>query len=85
MYINGVYLFLFDTPIPHVLYIGCATGDIQLTGFTNPWHGRVDICVDGVWGSVCESGFGVAEAAVVCRQLGYSSLGTCMANTNFPN
>lgn len=54
--------------------IGCTTGEIRLTGFVNS-QGRVDTCVDGVWVSVCNSGFGIAEAAVVCRQLGYSSSG----------
>ena len=50
--------------------LGCTTGDIKLTGFTGPQSGRVDICLDGVWGSVCNDGWGRADAAVVCRQLG---------------
>ena len=34
------------------------------------------MCYDGVWGTVCNSGWETAEARVVCRQLGYSSSGT---------
>ena len=38
-------------------------------------EGRLEVCLDGVWGTVCDSSFGVAEARVVCRQLGYSTTG----------
>ena len=33
-------------------------------------EGRVEICINNAWGSVCESGFTREEATVVCRQLG---------------
>ena len=40
-------------------------------------EGSVQICVDGVWGHVCESYYysttSVNSARVVCRQLGYST------------
>ncbi len=37
--------------------------------------GRVEICVDGNFGSVCEDGWDYREASVVCNQLGYSKYG----------
>ena len=36
---------------------------------TTPYEGRVEICYDGVWGSVCDSGWNDQDAAIVCLQL----------------
>ncbi len=54
---------------------GCTEGDIRLRGSANPLEGRVEVCYDGVWGTVCSQGWSVGDAAVTCRQLGYSSTG----------
>lgn len=37
--------------------------------------GRLEICNTGVWGTVCDDFFGTPDATVVCRQLGFSTIG----------
>ena len=46
---------------------------IRLVGGNVEWAGRVEIHLqdDVVWGRVCDNGWSLANARVVCRQLGY--------------
>ena len=37
--------------------------------------GRIEVCKEGAWGTVCDDYFDEVAAGVACRQLGYSSKG----------
>lgn len=54
----------------------CGTGDIRLVGGSGPHEGRVEVFVNGMWGTVCDDSWSYDEAAVVCRQLGYTTSGS---------
>ena len=53
----------------------CTTGALRLAGGTTANEGRVEICYDNQWGTVCSHSWSVSDARVVCRQLKYSPLG----------
>ena len=57
--------------------ISCADGDIRLIGGRQSEkfnEGRVEICSNGVWGTIYDDGSWDSRGAiVVCRQLGYNS------------
>ena len=60
---------------------GCQTNAIRLVGGTSTLEGRVELCFNAMWGTVCDDLFGAPEAQVICRQLGFSDNGTMMLLT----
>ena len=44
---------------------------IRLADGTGRYDGRVEIFIDGVWGTVCDADWDKADGRVVCRMLGF--------------
>ena len=61
----------------------CTDGDIRLVGGSTKYQGRVEVCVNRAWGTVCGySKWSWNDAKVVCNQIGAQSLGiTCYMYT----
>ena len=55
--------------------INCANGDLRLQGGITSLQGRVEMCYNHQWGTVCDDLWGTNDAKVACRQLGFSSSG----------
>ena len=88
---EGMYVFLYFKTLIHASiattdqrYITvaapCTTGHLRLMGSNIPNEGRVEICMNNVWGTVCDDLWSSIDATVVCRQLGYSTQGQMRAH-----
>ena len=54
------------------LSVTCTHGDVRLIDGADSSEGRVEICINNEWGTVCDNLWDDNDAEVVCRQTGNS-------------
>ena len=56
----------------------CVEDELRLADGGADFRGRVEICRNEMWGTVCNEMWSASDANVVCRQLGYSRHSECV-------
>ena len=56
----------------------CNLGDLRLVNGQNNMEGRIEICFNGIWGTIADDNWHNADAKVACRHLGFAANGQCI-------
>ena len=66
------YFYIYITIAP------CNESDVRLRDGPSKASGRIELCHNGTWGTICSDFWDNIDASILCKQLGYSPYGNCL-------
>ena len=51
----------------------CNDWDLRVMDGASVREGRVEICFNNAWGTICNENYGVTDARILCSQLNFES------------
>lgn len=66
-----MYVYTAGILIPVCIDYRCTEHELRLINGANEREGRLEICINGQFGTVCDDFWDVNDGRVACRQLGY--------------
>lgn len=70
-YLTRLFLFAASPVEPS----NCTDYDVSLAEGATANEGKIKVCLNHFWGTVCDGYLDTTDASVLCRQLGFPSLG----------
>ena len=61
----------------------CTQADVRLQDGPNVREGRLEICINKAWGTVCSTQFSDDDAAVACSQMKFERTGIVLVHVQY--
>ena len=72
MHLYEIYLRVLPAPFTCSPKASCSNGDLYLVDGLSEYEGRLEVCYNDTWGTVCDEGWVQSASEVACRQMDFN-------------